>query len=146
MFLNGMTADEDPELKRLRMEKLQKMLKQKQQADAQANRKILSVEDKKDMLMNVLLHPQALNYLNQIKNRDKAIYQKIRQNLFPPQVMRELDLLMAYYSRGMIRQGVVSLTEIRVLERQALGIGSSITVKKQGEEAKNLGDFLKEEE
>lgn len=139
-------TEEDPELKRLRMQKLQKILEQKKQAELQANQRVPTTEDKIDQLLNVLLTPDAKQYLETIKTRDIATYQKIRYEIFPPQVMHELDLLMSYYMRGMIRRGIISRTEIRYLERKALGIGSQITIKKQGEDAKSLGDFLKEEE
>ncbi len=141
-----MSNDDDPELKRLRMQRLQKIMQQKQQAEARAHHTSPTTEDKVEMLLHVLLTPPAKQYLEQIKQNKNSVYLKIRQQLFPPQVMYELDLLMSYYTRGMIRQGVISLTEIRYFERKALGIGSSITIKKQGEDAKSLGDFLKDEE
>ena len=140
-----MSNEEDPELKRLRHMRLQKILQQKQQIEAQKHQKIPNVDDKIEMLMKVLLTPDAIQYLEGIKQRDLATYQKVRYNLFPPRVIQELDTLMAYFQRGMIRRGVISQTEVRYLERQALGIGSSITIKKSGEDAKSLGNYLKEE-
>ena len=141
-----MSENEDQELKRLRMQRLQKILEQKKQAEDQANRKIPSVEDKIDMLMNILLAPDAKQYLDGIKSRDISVYQKIKQKIFPPQLLHEIDVLMQYYARGMIRRGIISLTEVRVFERQVLGISSSIKIKKQGEDAKSLGDFLKDDD
>jgi hypothetical protein len=140
-----MSNEEDPELMRLRHERLQKILQQKNQIEAQKHQKIPTVDNKIDMLLNVLLAPDAIDYLEGIKQRDQTTYQKVRQNLFPPSVIHELDTLMAYFQRGMIRRGVISQTEVRYLERQALGIGSSITIKKHGEDAKSLGNYLKEE-
>ena len=141
-----MADEEDPELKRLRMQRLQKILAQKKQAEAQKNRKTLTMEDKIEMLLNILLTPDAKQYLNGIKQKDKNLYLQIRNKLFPPQVTQHIDTLMAYYARGMIRKGVISRTEVRYLERKVRGVGSSITIKKQGEDAMSLGDYLKEEE
>ena len=141
-----MTDNEDPELKRLRMQKMQRILQQKKQAEQATKHRPPNTEQKMEQLLTVLLSPDAKQYLDRLKSQDSTTYYKIRQQLFPPHVMRELDLLMTYYARGMIRRHVISRTEIRYLERKVKGIGSSITIKKQGEDAKSLGDFLKDEE
>ena len=141
-----MSNDEDHELKRLRMQRMQAILKQKQQATQQSERKIPILADKIDAVMQVLLAPNALQYLLTIKTRSVQAYNSIRQRLFPPQIISEIDLLMTYLQQGMIRRGVISITEIQQLERQVLGIGSSIKIKKQGQEATSLGNYLKDEE
>ena len=60
--------------------------------------------DKIDMLLKVLMQPAAQQYLNGIKQRNISLYNQIRSELFPPEVMAELDLLIQYYRQGMIRQ------------------------------------------
>jgi len=141
-----MSDEEDLELQRLRMQRMQSMLKQKQQAEQQSQHKIPTLADKIDAVMQVLLDPNALQYLLTIKQRNIQAYNGIRQKLFPPEIIAEIDLLMQYLQQGMIRKGVVTITEIQQLERQVLGIGSTITIKKQGEDAKPLGSYLKDEE
>lgn len=141
-----MSNEEDHELKRLRMQRMQAILKQKQQATAQAERKIPTLADKIDQVMQVLLAPNALQYLLNIKARSVQTYNTIRQNLFPSQIVSEIDLLMTYLRQGMIRRGVITITEVQQIERQVLGIGSSITIKKQGQDAKSLGGYLKDDE
>jgi hypothetical protein len=139
-------SDDDIELRRIRMEKMQQMMKAKQEAEAKAKQKPLTLADKIEMLIKVILEPAALQYLNQIKARSVTTYNYIRSSLFPDDIIAEIDILIQYLRQGMIRQGVISLTEIQYLERQALGIDSTITVKKQGEKAVSLSHFLKEDE
>ncbi|UYP48107.1 hypothetical protein NEF87_004392 [Candidatus Lokiarchaeum ossiferum] len=141
-----MSNDEDHELKRLRMQRMQAILKQKQQAEQQSEHKIPTLADKIDQVMQVLLAPNALQYLLNIKAHSVQTYNLIRQNLFPPQIVSEIDLLISYLRQGMIRRGVISVTEIQQIERQVLGIGSSITIKKQGQDAKSLGGYLKDDD
>lgn len=141
-----MSDEEDIELKRLRMQKMQAILRQKQQAEQQAQRKEPTLADKIDQLINILLAPDALQYLNQIKKQDITVYNKIRQSLFPPQILSEIDLLMSYLYQGMIRRHVVSITEIQYLERKARGIESQIRIKRQGEDMTSLSNYLQEDE
>ncbi|MHA1777417.1 MAG: hypothetical protein DRO88_13430 [Promethearchaeia archaeon] len=141
-----MPDEEDIELKRLRMEKMQAILRQKKMAEQRAQRREPTLAEKIDQLINVLLAPDALQYLQYIKSQDIEVYNKIRQYLFPPKLIQEIDLLMAYLYRGMIRRHIISKTEIQYLERKARGIDSQIRIKKQGEELTTLSNYLKEEE
>ncbi|QEE16129.2 hypothetical protein DSAG12_01958 [Promethearchaeum syntrophicum] len=136
----------DDELHRIRMQKMQEILNKKKQAEQRSQRVELPIDNKMDQILAVLLAPNANQYLNIIKQRNYELFAKIRQKIFPPKIMPELDLLLQYLRQGMIRRGVISLIEIQQIERQILGIGSSITIKKQGQDAKTLSNFLKEDE
>ena len=136
----------DDELRRIRMQKMQDILRQKKLAEQRSQRKELPVDKKMDQILAVLLAPNASQYLNAIKEKNYDLFVKIRQKIFPPKLMPELDLLIHYLRQGMIRRGVISLSEIQQIERQILGIGPRITIKKQGEDAKSLTSFLKEDE
>ncbi|MHA2016777.1 MAG: hypothetical protein ACTSXY_00730, partial [Promethearchaeota archaeon] len=136
----------DDELRRIRMQKMQDILRQKKLAEQRSQRKELPVDKKMDQILAVLLAPNASQYLNAIKEKNYDLFVKIRQKIFPPKLMPELDLLIHYLRQGMIRRGVISLIEIQQIERQILGIGPRITIKKQGEDAKSLTSFLKEDE
>ena len=142
----AMSDDEDAELRRLRMKRMQSIYQKKQEQEIAAKRRSPTINDKFESLLGVLLQPNALQYLNAIKQRNIEVYQKIRSQIFPPQIMGEMDLLITYLQRGMIRRGIISLTEIQYLERQALGIESSITVKRQGKDATSLTSFLKDDD
>jgi hypothetical protein len=137
---------EDHELERLRMQRIQALLKAKAEATQRANYKPPTLAEKIDRLMQVIIAPDALNYLNGIKARNMEVYNKIRQELFPPQITMEIDTLLQYLQRGMIRRNVIELLDIQYLERQMMGIGPTITIKKQGEDAKTLGSYLKADE
>ena len=138
--------DEDDELRRIRMQKMQEILKQNKLAEQRSQRAEMPTDNKIDQILAILLAPNANQYLSAIKERNYDLYIKIRQKIFPPQIMSELDLLMQYLRQGMIRRGVISVIEIQQIERKILGIGSSITIKKQGQDAKTLSNFLKEDE
>ena len=136
----------DDELRRIRMQKMQEILKQKKLAEQRSQRVELPTDNKMDQILAILLASNANQYLSAIKERNYDLYIKIRQKIFPPQIMSELDLLMQYLRQGMIRRGVISVIEIQQIERKILGIGSSITIKKQGQDAKTLSNFLKDDE
>ncbi len=136
----------DDELRRIRMQKMQEILKQNKLAEQRSQRTETPTDNKMDQILAILLAPNANQYLSVIKERNHDLYIKIRQKIFPPQIMSELDLLMQYLRQGMIRRGVISVIEIQQIERKILGIGSSITIKKQGQDAKTLSNFLKEDE
>ncbi len=139
-------SSEDLELQRLRMEKMQQLMQAKKSAEARANRKVYSLADKIDLLLGVLLTPEAARYLKAVKQNKISVYNGIRQLLFPPQITSEIDMLISYYQQGMIRRGSVSLTEIQIMERKMLGVGTNITIKKQGHDATTLGSYLKDDD
>lgn len=140
-----MSEEEDIELKRLRMQKMQAMLQQKQIAMEREQHKEPTLADKIDKLINVLLAPDALQYLSYIKTQDIVVYNKVRQYIFPPQLVQDIDSLMVYFYQGRIRRHIVSKTEIQFFERKARGIESQIRVKRHGEEATSLSNYLKED-
>ena len=136
--------DEDQELKRIRMARMQNILKQKQQAQVESHAP--SLAEKIDQVMQVLLAPAARNYMEQIHHNNITAYNQIRQILFPPQITVEIDQLIYYLRNGMIRQGVITLVEIQRLERKVMGVESRITVKRQGQEATSLSSYMKADE
>lgn len=136
--------DTDLELKRIRMQRIQEIMRQKQEAEVRAKQRVPTIQDKVEMLLRVLMQPAAFQYLNEIRTRNINLYNQIKSSLFPPEIIAEIDVLMEYYHQGLIRIGIISLDEVQLLERQILGISSSITVKKQGEKATSLSSFLKD--
>ena len=142
-----MTSDDgDLELQRIRMKRMQALMKAKTQAEEQSTRRQPTLADKIDSLLRILLSPAAQQYLAGIKGRSVNTYNEVRSRLFPSTLISEIEKLMYYSQQGMIRQGVISETEVQYLERQVMGVGTSITVKKQGQDAVNLGSYLKEDD
>ena len=139
---------DDFELERIRLEKMKAMMQAQEmrriQEEKAKNQPTLA--DKLDMLLNVLAEPQAAQYLGMIKQKNRELYNQIRMNILPPQIIGEIDQLMMYLSRGQIRRGIIGLTEIQQLERKLLGIESQIVIKRRDQDAKSLTTFLKEED
>ena len=138
--------NEDIELQRLRMERMQKILQQKEETERRAAQHILTFDEKVDRLLSVLLLPNAWEYFQTIKKNQPQAYQFIRNAIFPQEIAEQIDMLMNYLERGMIRRGLIPISEIQYLEREALGIGPRISVKKQGKDWQSIGSFLKEED
>ena len=122
---------DDFELERIRMEKMRAMLKAQEAAalEEQRQKNQPTFTDKLEALLSVVLEPQALQYLKQIKANNSEVYQKVVMNLLPPDLMYEIDTLMQYLARGQIRRGVIGLTEVQFIERKVLGIESQIVIK-----------------
>ncbi len=139
--------DEDinPELQKIRMRKLQRLIQMKKEAEKKKEQ-MLSLNQKIELVLKVLMQPDAYAYYKSIKERDEKLYQNITSALLPPQIINQLDLLISYLYRGMLRRSIISLIDIQYLERQILGIGPQITIKKRNQEAKSLSSFLREEE
>jgi len=136
--------EEDLELQKIRLRKMQQYIQMKKQSEEQ-KREILTLQNKIDMILKVLMQPDAYKYYKEIEKRDEKLFQQITSMILPPQVINEIDLLMSYLSQGMLRTGMIDLTEIQYIERQILGIGPQIIIKKRKQEAKSLNSFLKEE-
>ncbi len=148
LFIKNMSSqdDEDFELKRIRMRKLQRIMEQKKKQEEKKNKKTLSVAEKIDRLLKVILSPQAQQYLEEIKQKNMELYNKIRSQLFPPQISSKIDILLMYLQRGMIRSGIINKRDLQHLERKILGVKSKITIKKRGEESLSLDSFLKDKD
>ena len=148
LFIKNMSSqdDEDFELKRIRMRKLQRIMEQKKKQEEKKNKQTLSVAEQIDRLLKVILSPQAQQYLEEIKQKNMELYNKIRSQLFPPQISSKIDILLMYLQRGMIRSGIINKRDLQHLERKILGVKSKITIKKRGEESLSLDSFLKDKD
>lgn len=140
------TSEEDEELRLLRLKRMQNILaiKQREELMKKQQENQPSMHDKIDLILRTVLASDAYDYLLKIKSKDQSTYNTIVRILLPPQVLNQLDTLLVYRRNGMLRRGIISLIDIQLLERQILGIGPQITIKKTGEKSKSLSDFLKE--
>ena len=141
---NSTTDEVDHELEKLRLKRMQSIMQQKQRQTQQSQGNFYSHEDKIRMIMQVIMTPEAFRYFLEIKDRDLTLYQRILGIVLPPQVMSQLDLLVQYAGRGMLRPNLIDHIQIQQLERKILGIGPKITVKKRNEESTDLKSFIKE--
>ncbi len=138
---------DDLELERIRMEKMKAMMKAQEMKRMQEERQKRqpTLTDKIEALLNVILEPQALQYITTMKTTRNEVYQKVIMNLLPSDIISEIDTLMQYLASGLIRRGVIGLTEVQFVERKVLGIESQIVVKKRDHEVQSLTSYLKEE-
>ena len=141
---NNKPKDEvDHELEKLRLKRMQSIIQQKQRQTQQSQGNYITREDKIRMIVQVIMTPEAFRYYLEIKDRDAAVFLRIQGIILPPQIMSQLDLLVQYAGRGMLRPNIIDKLQIQQLERKILGIGPKITVKKRDGESTDLNSFLK---
>ena len=131
------------ELKKIRMRKMKAMIEAKRRNEAVQER-VVSISDKINYVLKVVLAPDAYTYLNKIKERELHVYQKIYGELISPDVVRSIDYLISIIQRrgGIPRK--IPLDAIIYLERKAKGIRSKIQVKR-GNDIMDLGSYLTKE-
>jgi DNA-binding TFAR19-related protein (PDSD5 family) len=138
------SSDVDHELEVLRLKRLQQVMSLKKQK-VYEQKTTGSISQKIEVVLKVILTVDAYSYLRSIQQRDEEVYNRIMNELLPPEVMNEIDTLIMYYRQGMLRSGVIDLVEIQYLERQILGIDSQITIKKRHQDSTSLGSFLRKD-
>ena len=132
--------DEQHELEKIRMRKMKAMMEAKKKNEIMQER-IVSISDKVDFVLQVVLSPEAYNHLNNLKRNEGYVYQAIYNELISPDVIQNIDYLIALIKR---RGGVprkIPLDAIIYLERKAKGIKSKIQVKR-GDDMMDLSSFL----
>ena len=128
------------ELEKIRMKKMQAIMEAKRRKEAAQERKV-SISEKIDYLLQVVLAPDAYNHLINLKNNEQYIYQAIYNELISPDVIQNIDYLLAIINN---RGGVprkIPLDAIIYLERKVKGIRSKIQVKR-GDDMMDLSSFL----
>ena len=136
------SKETDHELERIRLKRMQNVLRFQQQKK-QENNSVQTIQNKIRTVLNVILTPDAHAYLSDIETRDSTLFNKIRNMILPSHITTQIDTLLMYFNRGMLRRGVITMTDIQYVERQILGIGTKITVKKSNSESTDLSSFLR---
>ncbi|MBD3256364.1 MAG: hypothetical protein GF383_14800 [Candidatus Lokiarchaeota archaeon] len=139
MTENSKDQDEH-ELKKIRMKKMQALMEaQKRKQQNQENQS--NVYDKINYVLSAVLSPDAYEYLNNLKSTEPQIYQRIYNELITPEVVQNIDYLLAMISQrgGVARR--IPRDVIVYLERQIKGIKSSIKVQRD-DKMMDLGSFL----
>jgi len=139
--MNDNQDNDEHELEKIRMRKMRSLMEQKKQQE-NFEKQTVSVQDKIDFVLKVVLEPQAYQYLNNLKENEPNVYQYIFNELVGQEVIQNIDYLIAIIqSRGGVPRRI-PLDVIIYLERQAKGIKSQIKVKR-GDEVMDLGSYLK---
>ncbi|MFX1257861.1 MAG: hypothetical protein ACFFAN_08385 [Promethearchaeota archaeon] len=132
--------NEEHELEKIRLKKMKALMEAQKRKHA-SQEKVMSLWDKIDYILKVVLMPDAYSYLNNLKTNEPQFYQKIINELVSPDVIQNVDYLLAIIAQ---RGGVprrIPLDVIIYLERQAKGIKSKIQVKRD-DETMDLGSYL----
>ncbi len=134
---------EQHELEKIRMRKMQAMIEAKKQQEA-AKERVVSISDKLEFVLKVVLAPEAYSYLSKIKTNEPNVYQAIYNELISPDVIRNIDYLIAIIRQqgGVPRK--IPVDVVMHLERKAKGVKSKIQVKR-GDDLMDLGSFLTKE-
>ncbi|MFX1313190.1 MAG: hypothetical protein ACFFHD_11345 [Promethearchaeota archaeon] len=131
---------EQHELEKIRMKKMKALMEVKRQQEAMKN-KVVSMSEKVEYILKVVLAPEAYNYLNNLKVKEPYVYKAIYNELISPDVLQNIDyLLMIIRQRGGIPK-TIPLDVIMFLERKIKGIKSKIQVKR-GDDIMDLSSFL----
>lgn len=139
--MNEINKDfEQHELEKIRMKKMKAMMDAKKQQEAVKDRAV-SISEKVEYVLRVVLTSDAYNHLNKLRTTEPNVYRFIYNELISPDVIQNIDYLLAIIQQ---RGGVpkkIPLDAIIYLERQAKGIKSKIKVKR-GDDLMDLGSFL----
>ncbi|MFW9990293.1 MAG: hypothetical protein ACFFC3_16755 [Candidatus Odinarchaeota archaeon] len=128
------------ELDKIRMRKMRELMEAKKREE-NIQEKSVSIYDKVDFVLKVVLAPNAYMHLNKLKNEEPPVYRYIYDELISPDVIQNIDYLIALIQqRGGIPRKI-PLDAIIFLERKAKGIKSKIQVKR-GDDMMDLSSFL----
>lgn len=132
---------EQHELEKIRLKKM-KALMESQKMQQATKERVNGIYEKIDFVLRAVMAPDAYNYLNKLKNTDPLIYQRIYGELVSPEVVQEIDYLVAVIRQRGAAARRIPLDAIIYLERKIKGIKSSIKVKQGDGEMMDLGSYL----
>ena len=133
--------NDEHELEKIKMRKLQAIMDAQKMRESSQKQQV-SVAEKINYVLQIVLAPDAYKYLNKLRNEEPRIFQGIYNELISPDVVQNIDLLISIIRRqgGVPRQ--IPLDAIIYLERQMKGIKGKIKVKKGDGEMMDLGSYL----
>ena len=129
------------ELNVIRMKKMKALLEAQKRKEA-FEKQAMSVWEKVDYVLKVVLMPDAYSRFNHLKENEPQVYQRVFNELVSNDVVQNIDYLMAVISQqgGVPRR--IPLDVIIYLERKAKGIKSKIQVKQGDGDMMDLGSYL----
>ena len=134
-------SDEELELERIRLKKMQEMMEAQKRKQSTVD-KVVSMAEKLDYVLKVVLEPDAYSHLSKLKQTEPNVYQYIFNELVSQDVILNIDYLITIINtQGGVRRRI-PLDIIIYLERKAKGIRSKIQVKKGNGEVMDLGSYL----
>ena len=123
------------------MKKL-KALMDAQKRNQASQEKVTGIWEKVDYILRAVMMPDAYTHLNYLKTNEPQIYQQIINELITPDVIQNIDYLLAAIAQsgGVPRR--IPKDVIVYLERKAKGIKSKIQVKQGDGDMMDLGSYL----
>ncbi|TFG27947.1 MAG: hypothetical protein EU532_06330 [Promethearchaeota archaeon] len=133
--------NEEYELEKIRMKKMQALM-EAQKRNQSSKEKVATVWEKLDYVLKAVMMPDAYAYLNQLKMNEPQVYNWIINELISPDVIENIDYLLAIISQrgGVARR--IPKDAIILLERKAKGIKSKIQVKQGDGDMMDLRSYL----
>lgn len=141
--MNDVQDTDEHELEKIRMKKMRNLMEKKKQQE-NAQKQSVSLQDKIDFVLRIVLQPDAYQHLKHLQNNEPNVYQYIFNELVGQEVIQNIDYLIAIIqSRGGVARKIPR-DVIVYLERKAKGIKSQIRVKR-GDDIMDLGSYLKKD-
>ena len=129
------------ELEKLRVKKMKALMEAQKRQQASQER-VVSINDKIIYVLRVVLAADAFSYLEKIRTNEPMVYQAIFNELVSPDVINNIDYLIAIINRQGGGPRKIPLDAIIYLERKIKGIKGKIQVKKGDGEMMDLGSYL----
>ena len=139
-----MSDNEKHELEKLRLKKMKALMEAKKREEAALEKRV-SIGDKLEYILKIVLSPDAYSYLNNLKQNEPNVYSRIYSELISPDVVENIEYLLSIIR---LRGGVprkIPKDAIIYLERKVKGIKSKIQVKR-GDELLDLSSFLSKDD
>ncbi|MFX0059942.1 MAG: DNA-binding protein [Candidatus Hodarchaeota archaeon] len=134
-------SKDEHELEKIRLRKM-KALMQAQKQQQETKEQIMSLSEKINFILRAVLNPDAYSYLDNIRMKEPNVYRAIYNELVSPEVIRDIDYLIAIISKqgGVPRR--IPLDVIIYLERKVKGIKGTVKVKRGNGDMMDLGSYL----
>ena len=133
--------EEQHELEEIRLKKM-KALMDAQNQQNQMRERVNSITEKVVYVLRAVLAPDAFSYLEKIKTNEPMVYQTIYNELISPDVVSNIDYLIAIINRQGGTPRRIPLDVIIHLERKIKGIKGKIQVKQGDGKMMDLGSYL----
>ncbi len=133
--------DDKHELNAIRMKKM-KALMEAQKRKEVFQKQAMSVWEKVDYVLKVVLMPDAYSRFSNLKVNEPQVYQRVFNELVSNDVVQNVDYLLAIISQQGGVPSRIPLDVIIYLERKAKGIKSKIQVKQGDGKMMDLGSYL----
>ena len=136
--------DDTHELNAIRMKKMKALMEAQKRKEA-FQKQAMSVWEKVDYVLKVVLMPDAYSRFSNLKENEPQVYQRVFNELVSNDVVQSIDYLMAIISQQGGVPSRIPLDVIIYLERKAKGIKSKIQVKQGNGDMMDLGSYLSKE-